>query len=197
MDVESSDRLPETPNNPANPEDPEEQPVVPEQQGSHEESFREPEVKEEPNNPMNPEDPDEQPVAPEQEGSQEDSFREPEVKEETPPLRTPIERDPTYLLTLKFENTPLGMVLTSAPNGQSAYVTEVKEEKNDAYKNDKLPLKSKLLKVNGKDIELDSIDDITHAIIEGIRSLPLELTFCHPDGLNEDEEPDPFPRQAN
>jgi len=149
-----------------------------------------------PESPMDldPEDPEEKPGVAGEEGSQEEGLQgEQEVKEETPPLPVPIERDPKHVFTIKFKNKPLGIVLTSDAGGRSAYVTQVNGKKNKAVKKNRLPLKSKLLKLNGKDVELDQIDDITAVIVESMKNFPLELTFCHPDGLNENEVPDPSP----
>jgi len=145
-------------------------------------------------NPMDSEDSEEQPGEPSVEGSREDSLHgELEVKEKPLQEQVPIIRDPKHVFSIKFKKKPLGIVLTSANDGTSGYVTEVNGKKNKAVKNDKLPLNSKLLKLNGKDIELHQIDDITEVMVESMNSMPLELTFCHPDGLTANEVPDPNP----
>jgi len=114
------------------------------------------------------------------------------VKEQTPIPEEPAERDPQHIFTIKFKKKPLGIALTSSMKGFCAYVSEVNGKKNKAVKKNKLPLKSKLLKVNGKDIEMNKLDDITAAIVEGLIKLPMELTFCHPDGLGEEESAVPI-----
>jgi len=113
------------------------------------------------------------------------------VKEQTPIPEEPVERDPQHIFTIKFKKKPLGIALTSSIKGYCAYVSDVNGKKNRAVKKNKLPLKSKLLKVNGKDIEMNKLDDITKEIVEGLKKLPMELTFCHPDGLGEEETADP------
>lgn len=120
---------------------------------------------------------------------------EPEMKKEALSLQ-PIERDPKYIFSIKFKKKPFGIVLTSAEDGNGAYVTEVDGKLNKAVKNNKLPLNSKLLKVNDKEMEFYIFDDITASIIGCMaRSDAVVITFCHPDGLNEDEFPDPSPVQ--
>jgi len=148
-----------------------------------------------PTNPMDSEDLVKQPGEPCVEVSKESSLEgEPELKEDPPQKQLPIARDSKHVFSIKFKKKPLGIVLTSATDGTSAYVTEVNRKKNKAVKNYNLPLNSKLLKLNGKDVELDQIDDITEVIVESMNNMPLELTFCHPDGLNENEIPDPHPK---
>jgi len=124
-----------------------------------------------------------------------ETYDEPEeVKEEDPPLLKSVQRDPKDIFAITFTTTPLGVVLTSAKNGSCAYVTEVYGEKNNAVKNNKLPIGSKVLKVNQTDLELKHIDDITETIIEGSKTLPMIMVFCHPNGLNDDEIPDSTPK---
>jgi len=126
---------------------------------------------------------------------EEESFEKPEeVKEEAPSPPKSVQRDPGYIFTIQFKMAPLGFALTSARDGSCGYITEVYGEKNEAVKNNKLPLGSKLLKVNQTDVEWKSIDDITESIIEGIENLPVIMTFCNPDGLNNEEIPDPTPK---
>jgi len=97
----------------------------------------------------------------------------------------PLERDPKYVFTIIFNKSPLGIILTSNNNGICAYVTGVDAEKNEALMDNKLPLNSKLLKLNDSHVELDNIDTILEKIMA--KKMPIELTFCHPDGLNDDE----------
>jgi len=142
---------------------------------------------------------EEQPGAVEEDLEQEGEVsNEPEVQEQTPlpeePLpEEPAERDPQHIFTITFKKKPLGISLTSSIKGFCAYVSEVNGKKNKAVKKNKLPLKSKLLKVNGKDVEMDKLDDIVAAMNEGLKKLPMELTFCHPDGLVAEETADPNP----
>jgi len=103
---------------------------------------------------------------------------------------TPIERDPKFIFSIKFETSPLGIVVASDEDGNCAYVTRVNGEKNKAIENNVLPLNSKLLKVNDKEVELYKFEDATGAIKECLETLPLVLTFCHPDGLKENERSD-------
>merc|ERR1719245_1552163 len=108
--------------------------------------------------------------------------------------REPRQRDPKHIFTVKFKKRPLGVILTSAPDGTCAYVTKTYPKKNKAVKPKKLPIGSKLLSVNGDACEEDKIDDITDRIMP--LDPPIELTFCHPDGLEKDEYPDPEPKDA-
>jgi len=110
---------------------------------------------------------------------------------------TPIERDLNYVFSIKFKTKPLGMIITSSEDGTCAYVTHVDGKINKAVDNNKLPLNSKLLKVNDKEVELDSFEATTSLIIDCMWTLPLVLTFCHPDGLNVRERPDPSPKDSN
>jgi len=115
-----------------------------------------------------------------------------EVKEEIPSQAELVERDPKHIFTVKFKKKPLGIILTSARDGACAYVTDV-DGKNKAVRKNNLPIGSKLLKVNEADVEMEQINDVTDLILDGLKNLPMSLTFCHPDGLNDDEIPDPDP----
>jgi len=110
---------------------------------------------------------------------------------------TPIERDLKYVFSIKFKTKPLGMIVTASEDGTCAYVTHVDGKINKAVDNNKLPLNSKLLKVNDKEVELDSFEAITSLTIDCLWTLPLVLTFCHPDGLTVKERPDPSPKVSN
>lgn len=113
--------------------------------------------------------------------------------EPVPKARAP--RNPKHVFKIKFKNPkPLGMAITSESNGLCAYVTKTDPKQNKTIKKKKLPLKSKLLKVNGVNVENEKINQITELIrAEMNSSTPLVLTFCHPDGLEPDEYPDPSP----
>jgi len=95
------------------------------------------------------------------------------------------ERDPKHVFKIKLKKRPLGITLTSASDCTAAYVTETSARLT--Y----LPVNSKLLKVNGWHVEMWKIDDITDLIVNA--GLPFTLTFCHPEGLYEDEFADPAP----
>jgi len=114
---------------------------------------------------------------------------EPEMKVEATPSM-PIKRDPKHIISIVFKTQPLGINFTSSVDGTSAYVTKVVEESNEAIKDSKLPLDSKVLTINGTDVELSEFDDIIKLLVNGLNTLPLELTFCHPDGLDQNEVPD-------
>jgi len=114
----------------------------------------------------------------------------PEMKDEaTPPA--PLKRDPKHIISIVFKTQPLGLNFTSCSDGTSAYVTKAVAELNEAIADSKLPLDSKVLTVNGADVELFEFDDIIKIIMDGLKTLPLEFTFCHPDGLSQNEVPDP------
>jgi hypothetical protein len=98
-----------------------------------------------------------------------------------------------HLVTIEFEHLPLGLKLTSDVNGKDAYVTKIKESNNEDLTNSNLALKSKLLKVDGTNIEGEFIDHITATIQQKTENLPFTLTFCLPGGLDSDERPDPSP----
>jgi len=110
----------------------------------------------------------------------------PGTKDETPKSPYPSERNPKYLIHLTFWKKPLGVVLTSDIEGNCAYVTEVDEEVNNEARSE-LPVSSKLVRVNGKNVESVTMDDIKEMIFESLETFPLSLTFCHPDGLGIDE----------
>jgi len=120
-----------------------------------------------------------------------ESPQEPEMKKAPPVIRP---RDPKHIFEVTLKKRPLGIVLTSEPDGQAAYVTSTDGKKSKAVKGKKLPLNSKLLKVNGVHVENEQIISITDSIRQGAKDLPLVLTFCHPDGLDEDEHADPDPK---
>jgi len=102
----------------------------------------------------------------------------------------PGKRLPKHIFSITFTDIPLGFMLSSNFQRSSAYVIKVDGTKNEAVQDNKLPLNSKLLRCNGVDIESANIDDIEKTLVLGIENLPLILTFCHPDGLHEDEHPD-------
>jgi len=105
-------------------------------------------------------------------------------------------RDPKYTIKVKFEKKRLGLKLASSVNGQDAYVTSLNLMKNRQLKHVNLPVNSKLLKVGDRRVEGESIDMITKIIVQKTKSLPLVLTFCHPDGLESHEFPDPHPERT-
>jgi len=104
-----------------------------------------------------------------------------------------LPRDVKHIFDITFEKTPLGIVLTSSLDGSCAYVTNINEQKNEALNNGKLPKNSKLLRVNDEDVEFEKIYTILNVVTRDVKTLPLKLTFCHPDGLGDDEIPDPCP----
>jgi len=110
--------------------------------------------------------------------------------------RRSIMRDPKYTIAVKFERKRLGLKLASSFSGQDAYVTSLNLLKNKNLKHANLPLNSKLLKVGKRNVEGESIDMITKIIVQETKSLPLVLTFCHPDGLESHEFPDPHPERS-
>jgi len=133
--------------------------------------------------------------SPEPEEVLDQSSGEPEEKTEdkkVPPVVR--ERDPKHVFTVTLKKRPLGIVLTSEPDGSAAYVTATNGKKSKPVKGKKLPLNSKLLKVNGVHVENEQITSITDIIRQGAKNLPLDLTFCHPDGLDEEEHADPNPK---
>jgi len=101
-----------------------------------------------------------------------------------------VERDPKFIFSIKFGTKPLGIDITSSEYGTCAYVTDVDGKKNKAIENKKLPLNSKVIKVNDKTVENYKFQDILDLIHDGLETLPLVLTFCDPDGLEEEERPD-------
>ena len=105
-----------------------------------------------------------------------------------------IERDAKYIIDIKFTKPKLGIVLTSARDGSCAYVTKL-DRKNKPLATGKLPENSKLLKVNGDYVEMLRIEEITKKIFKAVRTLPMTLTFCHPNALNSQEVPDTKPKK--
>jgi len=93
------------------------------------------------------------------------------------------ERDPKHFFMIIVRTRPFGFVLAPAIGGSEAYVTE------KAVRWANLPVNSKLLKVNDQDVEKYLIDDIQDLINNAV--LPLNLTFCEPEGLYMDEFADP------
>jgi len=114
------------------------------------------------------------------------------VPEDEPPV---AQRKSEHIFEIVFLKKPLGVVLTSGRDGRCAYVTRANGTKNKAVKRNKLPVKSKLLLVNRRHVEMATIDKITRLILENLDNMPLKLTFCHPDGLNDDELADPDPQK--
>lgn len=112
-----------------------------------------------------------------------------------PSQRSPPTRKDEHLLSLTFKKRRLGIVFTSDIKGRGAYVTRLDPSKNKYLKKCKLPLNAKLLKVDDKTVEMQSIDDITKIIIEATNKLPFTLVFCKPDGLLREERPDPNPER--
>jgi hypothetical protein len=97
-------------------------------------------------------------------------------------------RDERYIFDITFNTRPLGIVVKSSSNGTCAYVTDRNVEENRAVEN--LPIKSKVLRVNGVDVEMLHINEIT-AIVSNESKMPLKISFCHPDGLSKSEASDP------
>jgi len=114
-----------------------------------------------------------------------------EVHEEYKLSGNSRERHPKHIFSITYTSKPLGIVVSSSIDCTSAYVTTVDGSRNQAIQDNNLPLNSKLLKCNGVDVEADDIDDIEKTLIAGQENMPLTLTFCHPDGLFDDEYPDP------
>lgn len=88
------------------------------------------------------------------------------------------ERDPKCLFMITLTTRPCGFVLTSGDDGTGVYVTE-----SDYAA---LPRNSKLLKSSERKVELFNLNDIQDIINNA--ELPLTLTFCHPEGLYDDEK---------
>jgi len=112
-----------------------------------------------------------------------------EVQGEVSPIKGPV-RVEQYVFNITFLNRPLGIVVNSGKDSVCAYVTVVNEEKNPALKEGKLPLFSKLLQVNGIDVEMLELEKIVNIMIQESKKPALTITFCHPDGLGPDEVPD-------
>lgn len=102
-------------------------------------------------------------------------------------------REPNHIFDITFRERPLGIILTSAESGLGAYLTKINETKSKTFI-EQLPKNSKLLRVNDIEIEEKDIEMITDLVVREAKKLPLKLTFCHPDGLDESEIPDPNPQ---
>jgi len=125
------------------------------------------------------------------EPSEEEIAQQAESPEEEA-AQKPLYREPKHIFSMTFKKKPLGLELTSDVAGRCAYVTELdRKVSKDIRKN--LPLNSKLLMVNGVDVELEHIDYITEMIVKNSKILPMKLTFCRPSGLIDDEVADPNP----
>jgi len=106
----------------------------------------------------------------------------------------PRVRDPKHVFDITFTKSPLGVKFTSSRSGRCVYVTETDGKVNQAVNDSKLPKDSKLLKINNIDVESQAINDTVSLIRKEIKILPMTMTFCHPDGLDEDECQDPHPK---
>jgi len=122
------------------------------------------------------------------EGLHEDEFPDPHAeilkldKEKVSSIIT-RERDTNRLFMIILRTRPSGFFLTPGIGGSAAYVTK------KAVRWDNIPLNSKLLKVNDRDVEKFLIHDILDLINNA--PLPVNLTFCEPEGLYKDEFADP------
>lgn len=103
------------------------------------------------------------------------------------------EREEKHILDVIFKQPQLGIVVNSGSDGICAYVTDADKEKNPMLKEVDLPKNSKLLRVNGKDVEFWTLQKMVDLIMKEKENPPLEITFCHPDGLGENEVPDMNP----
>jgi len=106
-------------------------------------------------------------------------------------------RDPKHIFDIIFTQRPLGVHLTTDSKGKCAYVTETSAVKNKVVDKNKLPKFSKLIRVNNINVEYEDFDIILMLVFNKMKDLPMTLTFCHPDGLDEDERPDPNPPNEN
>jgi len=118
-----------------------------------------------------------------------DSFHDDSQK----PHKTRV-RDPKHVFDITFTTAPLGVKFTSSRSGKCIYVTDTDGEVNKAVKDDKLPKDAKLLRVNNIDVESQTINETVKLIRKLINSQPVTMSFCHPDGLDEDECQDPDPQ---
>jgi len=100
------------------------------------------------------------------------------------------EREEKYIFDITFKQPHLGIVVNSGVDGYSAYVTDADTERNPMLKDVDLPKHSKVLKVNGDDVEMWTLQKMVDSIIKIKENPPLTITFCHPDGLGENEVPD-------
>jgi len=114
------------------------------------------------------------------------------VEGEASIVKAPV-REEKHIFKIAFTQPKLGIVLCSDINSNCAYVTIVDEEKNPMFKDVELPKYSKVLRVNGVDVEMSKFRRIVNCIKEGKEHLPVTITFCHPDGLGEDEVPESNP----
>merc|ERR1711920_740577 len=105
----------------------------------------------------------------------------------------PHERDSKDIFEITFTKIPLGVIFTSSINGTCTYVTGT-NGKNDEVTEKDIPKDSKLLKINDVDVEWLTLDKTTVLLREFMKDLPITMTFCHPDGLDEDEKQDPEPK---
>jgi len=121
------------------------------------------------------------------EGLHKDEFPDPSAKiveqDNEKESSTTRKRDPKHLFMIILRALPTGFVLTPAIGGSGAYVTK------KAVRWENIPLNSKLLKVNDRDVEKFLIDDIQDIIDNS--ALPFNLTFCEPEGLDKEEFADP------
>jgi len=113
----------------------------------------------------------------------------PNEESKSPTTKVPV-REEKHIFTLTFRQPELGLVVNSDDDSNCAYVTVVDEDKNPMLKDVELPKHSKVLQVNGVDVEILTFPKIVDSIKEGKKHLPLTITFCHPDGLGENEVPD-------
>jgi len=104
----------------------------------------------------------------------------------------PRVRDQKHIFEITFSRIPLGVILTSSIDGTSTYVTGT-DGNNDEVTDKNLPKDSKVLKVNDVDVELQTLEETSELLNKVMKELPFTMTFCHPDGLDEDERQDPDP----
>merc|ERR1719320_87389 len=109
-----------------------------------------------------------------------------------PPIK-PRVRDLKHIFEITFSKIPLGVIFTSSFYGTCAYVTGTDGE-NDEVTDDNLPKDSKLLKINDCDVEWQTLDKTAQLLNKLMDDLPITMTFCHPNGLDEDERQDPDPK---
>jgi len=100
------------------------------------------------------------------------------------------EREEKHILNIIFKQPQLGIVVNSGIDGYCAYVTAFDKEKNPMLKEVDLPKFSKVLLVNGVDVEMWPLQKMVDSIIKFKENPPLTITFCHPHGLGENEVPD-------
>jgi len=112
-----------------------------------------------------------------------------EVQGEASPIKGPV-RDEEYVFDIIFTNRPLGIVVNCGKDAVCAYVTVANQLKNPDLKDGKLPMFSKVLRVNGIEVEMLELDKIVEIMSRESKKPALTITFCHPDGLGPDEVPD-------